>query len=118
MRLFEALIFAFAGQAVLALAVMGAARPRWMSLFPLAALVPLAAHLLLEVPRWQMIPAYLVAVGGAVMGIAGYRKQAGPKGAAAESQQPRGIDLIRVAGMAGVVLLAASVVLTTSAAAR
>jgi hypothetical protein len=100
MRLFEALTIALAGQVVLAVAVMGGPRPRWMNLLPLACLAPLAAHVLLEGPRWQMGPAYVVALTCVVAGIVSYRRAPGV-----------GDMLTRVAGFAGILLLVGSVLL-------
>ncbi len=110
MRLFEALTIAFAGQVVLAAAIMGTSRPRWMNLLPLAGLAPLAAHLLLEGPRWQMVPAYLVALTAAVLGVVGWGR--GPDAAPAPQTAERRRLLSRLAALAGILLLAGSVALS------
>jgi hypothetical protein len=68
MRLFEALLIVLAGQLALAVAVMGGRRPKWANLLPLILLAPLAAHLALEGARWQMAPAYTVAMGFCIAG--------------------------------------------------
>jgi len=72
MRIFEALTIVFAGQIVLAAAVMSRGRPRWTGLLPLLILAPLAAHLVLEGYRWQMAPAYLVTLVACVGGCVRY----------------------------------------------
>jgi len=72
MRLFEAILIVLAGQLALAVAVMGGRRPKWANLLPLVLLAPLAAHLALEGARWQMAPAYLVAVGFCLAGTVRY----------------------------------------------
>ena len=112
MRLFEALTIAFAGQVVLAVAVMGASRPRWMNLLPLVCLAPLAAHFLCEAPRWQMAPVYAVAVAGAAAGVVAWLRGAGTP--PAEAKGPRRSLMSRTAGLAGFLLLAASLFLATA----
>jgi len=69
MRLFEAVLIVLGGQLALAAAVMGGRSPKRAGLLPLILLAPLAAHLVLEGARWQMVPAYLVAAGFCVVGI-------------------------------------------------
>jgi hypothetical protein len=107
-RLFEALTIVIAGQVVLAAAVAGVSLPRWMSLLPLACLAPLAAHLALEGPRWQMVPADLVSVACAASGLAGWLRRRGT-GTDAKHVRRR-----RIAALVGVVLIAVSIALTTT----
>jgi hypothetical protein len=112
MGVFAALTLALAGQAALALAVMGSPRgvmPRVVMLFPVFALLPLAAHLVLEGARWQMAPAYLAATGLAAAGIFAFARPA-PRGVAGRAQGPGA----RLAGLSGVVLLAAAAALSLS----
>jgi hypothetical protein len=102
MRLFEAILIVLAGQLALAVAVMGGRRPRWGNLLPLALLAPLAAHLVREGARWQMAPAYLVAVGFVLEGVIRYA-HAFRRGGAAESAGYRGAQ--SAMGIAGFLLL-------------
>jgi hypothetical protein len=102
MRLFEATLIVLAGQLALAFAVMGGRRPRWANLLPLVLLAPLAAHLVLEGARWQMAPAYLVAVGYALEGVVRYARESRTRGTA-ESAAYRGAQ--SAMGIAGFVLL-------------
>ena len=96
MHLFEALLFVLGGQLTLAAAVMAGDRPRWTHLLPLVLLAPLAAHLGLERPRWQMAPAYLVVAGACALGALRYFAVLGPK---------PGRLLSRALGAAGFALL-------------
>ncbi len=70
MRLFEALLIVLAGQLALAVAVMGAHRPRWSELLPLVLIALLAAHLAVEGYRWQMVPVYAAVAGMCGFGVA------------------------------------------------
>lgn len=72
MRLFEAILIVIAGQLTLAIAVIGGRGPKWTNLLPLVLLAPLAAHLAIEVARWQMAPAYLVVVCLCLIGAVRY----------------------------------------------
>ena len=95
MRLFEAILIVLGGQLALAVAVMGGRSPKRASLLPLILLAPLAAHLAMEGARWQMAPAYIVAIGFCVGGVLRHVR-GGPA-----SQQ----ILLTVTGITGFVLL-------------
>jgi len=110
MRLFEAILIVLAGQLALAVAVMGGRSPKRASLLPLVLLAPLAAHLALERARWQMAPAYVVAIGFCIVGIVRYvrgsaRRQPNPRSPAV----PRALNLIGITGFVLLMLSAAAV---------
>jgi hypothetical protein len=109
MRLFEATLIVLAGQLALAFAVMGGRRPRWANLLPLVLLAPLVAHLALEGARWQMAPAYLVAVGFALEGTVRYVRAPRTDGGA-KSAEYRGAVAPTAMGITGFVLLMMSAV--------
>ncbi len=96
MHLFEALLIVFGGQLTLAAAAMASDRPRWTHLLPAVLLAPLAAHLAVEGPRWQMGAAYLVVAGACTLGALRYFAVLGPR---------TGRVLSRALGAAGFVLL-------------
>jgi hypothetical protein len=104
MHLFEAITVLFAGQMTLALAVVGGRVPRSLLLLPLLCLAPLLLHLLFEGARWQMAPLYAAAAGLCLFGVLGARRPSAPGGIVS-----------RVVAVAGLVLLAASVVLSVAA---
>jgi hypothetical protein len=101
-RLFEALLIAFAGQLTLAVAIMGPRRPRAGTLAPLVPAAFLIAHVLLEGPRWQMAGAYLAALVMLVMGLIRYRRP-GP-----DEVSPRRAIGVRALAVLGFLLVIAS----------
>jgi hypothetical protein len=104
MRLFEALLVAIAGQLLFAALVLGLHRPRKANLLSLAALAPLAAHVVLEGVRWQMAPAYAAALGLCVAGVIRYARPVA---------QGSGAVISRLFAGVGLLLLIASVVAAT-----
>jgi hypothetical protein len=112
MRLFEAILIVIAGQLALALAVIGGRGPRWTNLLPLVLLAPLAAHLAIEVARWQMAPAYFVVFVFCLGGAVRYLRVPLTGGSAGNAGSRRGGTLARVApavmGIVGFLLLMVS----------
>ena len=62
MRLFETLILITLMLSLLSFFVSKGKRPRWMAFLPSLAVLLVLAHLVLEGYRWQMIPAYVLAL--------------------------------------------------------
>ena len=76
MRLFEILIL-ISLLIVFVWPIFSRRRPRWLSYLPLLTVGLLVVHLLVEGLRWQMWPAYLLAVLAIVSALFGLRQRAG-----------------------------------------
>ena len=95
-----------AGQLALAVSVMGPRRPRWSNLLPLVSGAVVAAHLLLEGGRWQMVPAYLVVAALCTSGLLRWAQPPREIGAVGRAAARIG------AGLGFLLLLASALALT------